>query len=215
MQSISSYSAIGALTVALGAGAVGGLLVMGSAAQPDAIPPATVELHPVSADETASPEPSASADPAALAPVESSAPVTIVKTVEVPVPSSNESAEQAADRASVEADRARAEADRAEQVATKVETPPAPAPKPAPTPDCVAPERRAQVVRHKEGGQTQINFECVDGKWVEAGRIESAPPEQRKPVEEAPASGQPVAKAPGESSGGATGGTLTGTPSKG
>lgn len=122
--SIGGFTAAGVLVLALGAGAVGGMVGAASGADPaPAQQPVTVDHV---AEETT---PSATPTPTA-APVESAAPAQepvsdpapIVDTMPKP-----ETAAEAADRAKAEADRAKSEADRARAEAEKAATP-APAP---------------------------------------------------------------------------------------
>lgn len=128
--SLGGVTAVAALVLAIGAGAVGGALAAGGQAPASApvvlhqvVDEATVEPTP-----TATPEPTVTATPEPEPVVEDEPePVSDPAPIVEDVAKKTETATEAADRATVEADRAKKEADRA---AAEVAAKPAPAPAP-------------------------------------------------------------------------------------
>lgn len=152
---LGGMTAVAALVLAIGAGAVGGVMAVSGAA-PSPVAP-TQDVRSVSADEVAAPEPAVVPSipaPAAVveeAPAPAKAPVSEPAPIVGPVAPKGETAQQAADRATTEADRAKLEADRAKVEAEKAAATPAPAPAPAPAVVTPAPQPETKPVVEVSG----------------------------------------------------------------
>lgn len=203
---LGGMTAVAALVLAIGAGAVGGVMAVSGAA-PSPVAP-TQQVHSIADEDATVPEPSATpapvvdeSQPAPAPVVHDTASVSDPAPIVEPVAPEGETAQQAADRAKAEADRAQAEADRAAAEANAAEqsktTAPAPAAPvveapvavvtPEPTPMCKEGDRvlapyRINADGSKTGGAER---ECHGGAWVvvKAEHTIPAPPKPKPPAD--------------------------------